>query len=162
MLQGLLEERFKLKIHRETRKVPAYALVVAKGGPKLQATPDGGCTPGEPGGPPAPVVSGQPLPCGFIDGDAIGIRTVGVPVASLCQIVKTRVHQIVIDKTGINGLFDFHLGFDTPPPGLHDADDPDGLALATSELHKLGLELKSTTGDSEFIVIDHIERPMRN
>jgi uncharacterized protein (TIGR03435 family) len=107
-------------------------------------------------------VSGQPLPCGSIDGDAIGIRTVGVPVASLCQIVKTRVHQIVIDKTGINGLFDFHLGFDTPPPGLHDADDPDGLALATSELHKLGLELKSTTGDSEFIVIDHIERPTRN
>jgi uncharacterized protein (TIGR03435 family) len=49
MLQGLLEERFKLKIHRETRKVPAYALVVAKGGPKLQATPDCGCTPGAAG-----------------------------------------------------------------------------------------------------------------
>ena len=50
--QALLEERFKLKIHRETRKVPAYALAVAKGGVKLQATPEGGCATGESSIPP--------------------------------------------------------------------------------------------------------------
>ena len=162
MLQSLLEERFRLKIHRVTRKVPAYALVVAKGGLKLQATREGGCTPGEPDGPPAPLVPGQPLPCGFIDGDETGIRAVGVPVASLCQIIKTRVHRVVLDETGLNGLFDYHLNFNVPPPGLREADDPDGFGLATTELRKLGLELKSTTGDAEIVVIDHIERPTRN
>jgi len=161
MLQALLEERFKLKIHRETKKVPAYAMVVAKGGPKLQSTSEGGCTPWVPGTPPA-IVPGQPLPCGYVDGDETGIRAVGVPVSSLCQIVSTRVHRIVIDQTGLNGLFDYHLEFNTPPPGLRAVDDPEGFAVATTELHKLGLELKSTTGDAEFVVIDHIERPTRN
>lgn len=162
MLQTLLEERFKLKIHRETRKVPAYALVVAKGGPKLQATPAGGCTPGEAGGAPLPLVPGQPLPCGFIDGGENGIHAVGVPVSALCQLVHSRVHRNVIDETGLSGLFDFHFGFNAPPPGLREEDDPDGFALATTELRKLGLGLKSTTGDGEIVVIDHIERPAQN
>jgi uncharacterized protein (TIGR03435 family) len=161
MLQALLEERFKVKIHRENRKVSAYALVVANGGPKLQPTPEGGCTRGETGQP-TTIVPGQPLPCGFIDGDATGIRAVGVPISALCSLVYSRVHQNVIDRTGLSGLYNFHLGFDAPPPGLHEADDPDGFALARTELRKLGLELKSTTGDAEFIVIDHIERPTRN
>ena len=134
-------------------------MAVAKGGAKLHATPEGGCTPGEPGGPPAALVSGQPLPCGFIDGDANGIRAVGVPVSSLCQLVSSRVRRIVLDQTGLSGLFDYHLAFNARPPGLHEDDD---FELATTELHKLGLELKSTTGDAEFVVIDHIERPSGN
>lgn len=162
MLQAVLQERFNLKVHRETRKLPVYALVVAKGGPKLQATREGGCTRGEPDGPPPPIAPGKPMPCGYIDGDATGIRAVGVPISTLCQLVFSRVHQTVINETGLSGLFDFHLGFNAPPPGLREADDPDGFALATTELHKLGLELKSTTGDAEFIVIDHVERPTRN
>ena len=60
MLQTLLEDRFKLKIHRESKEVPAYALVAARGGPRLQPTPKGGCTPGDPDGLPPPVVPGNP------------------------------------------------------------------------------------------------------
>jgi uncharacterized protein (TIGR03435 family) len=48
MLQALLEDRFKLKIHRENKEVPVYALVVANGGAKIQATKEGGCTPADP------------------------------------------------------------------------------------------------------------------
>jgi uncharacterized protein (TIGR03435 family) len=44
MLQTLLEDRFNLKIHRETREVPAYELTVAKGGLKMQPVPPGRCT----------------------------------------------------------------------------------------------------------------------
>src|SRR5581483_11850011 len=161
MLQALLEDRFKLKIHRETRKVPVYELVVAKSGSKLQARPEGGCTRRETDGPPA-IVPGEPLPCGFIDGDENGIRAVGVPISALCSLVHGRVHQNVVDKSGLTGLFDFHLGFNAPPPGLSEADDPDGLGIANAELQKLGLQLKPSKGDAEFIVIDHIERPTRN
>jgi uncharacterized protein (TIGR03435 family) len=162
MMQTLLEERFKLKIHRESKRIPVYALVVGKSGAKLQATPAGGCTPGDAQGLPPPIVAGQPLPCGFIDGDDDGIKAVGVPIAGLCQIISSQVHQAVIDQTGLTGLFDFHFGFNTPPPGSRSADDPDRFAAAISELRNLGLELKSTTGDAEIIVIDHIERPSQN
>jgi len=88
MLQALLEDRFKLKVHREKREVRAYALVVAKGGPKLEATKEGGCTPADPAQGPPPIVPGQPLPCGYI-GEAKGgdgIEAVGVTMASICQI----------------------------------------------------------------------------
>jgi len=163
MLQTLLEERFKLKLHRESKRIPVYALAPGKGGAKLQATPEGGCTPSDPQGPPPPIVAGQPLPCGFIDGDEDGIKAVGVTIAGLCQIISSQVHQAVIDQTGLTGLFNFHFGFNTPPPGSGSAaDDPDRFATAISELRKLGLELKSTTGDAEIIVIDHIERPSGN
>ncbi len=59
MLQALLEDRFKLKIHRESKEVPVYALVVAKGGATLSATKPGGCTPHDPQGPPIPVEAGK-------------------------------------------------------------------------------------------------------
>ena len=45
MMQKLLEDRFKLRIHRETREVPVYALTVAKSGPKLPPFQEGSCTP---------------------------------------------------------------------------------------------------------------------
>jgi uncharacterized protein (TIGR03435 family) len=166
MLQALLEDRFKLKIHRMIKEVPVYALVVSKGGSKLQATKEGGCTHDETHGPPPPVVPGQPLPCGYMGADANGINAVGVTIESLCQVISGQVHQAVIDKTGLTGLFDYHLGFTLPPPGGGTATDDtaasEGFVTATTALHKLGLELKSATGNAEFIVIDHLERPTEN
>jgi bla regulator protein BlaR1 len=165
MLRALLEDRFKLKVHRETKKVSAYELVVGRGGSKLQATPEGGCTPPEPGALTAPVVRGKPLPCHYGAPDANGTKLVGATMDSICQIISAMVLRDVIDKTGLTGLFDANLEFDVPPPGaLANDGDLAGEALAktTAALRKLGLELKSTTGDAEFVVIDHIERPTEN
>ena len=64
MLQTLLEDRFKLKVHRVTKQVPIYALVVARGGPKLDATKRDRCTL-IPNGPPAPLTPDQPPFCGL-------------------------------------------------------------------------------------------------
>jgi len=165
MLQTLLEERFKLKVHREARKISAYSLIAARGGAKLQATHAGGCTQAAAVGPQPSVVPGQPLPCGYAASDANGTRAVGAPIATLCQIVSAQVHRDVIDKTGLTGLFDYTLEFSIPPPSSDLASDDlgaDGFAIAAAALRKLGLELRSTTGDAEFVVIDHIERPTAN
>src|SRR5579863_7929265 len=67
MLQTLLENRFQLKVHRETKEVPVYELLAGKNGPKLPEAKEGGCTPMNPNsGPPPPPKPGQfpPTPCG--------------------------------------------------------------------------------------------------
>ncbi len=163
MLQSLLEERFKLKIHRATKEVPVYTLVVAKGGAKLQATKEGGCTPGDPHGPPPPIVPGQPLPCGYIDGDKDGVKAVGVSIESLCTILSHQFRRDVIDKTGLTGLFDYHLDVVMGPPGTAPAeDDANALDVVTVGLQKLGLKLEQAKGTAEIVVIDHIEKPSAN
>jgi uncharacterized protein (TIGR03435 family) len=159
MLQALLEDRFKLKIHRAFKEVPVYALVVAKGGAKLEATKEGGCTPG----PAAAIVPGQPLPCGYIDGDKDGVKAVGVSVESLCTILSHQFRRDVIDKTGLTGLFDYHLDVVAGPPGTAPAeDDPNALEVVTVGLQKLGLQLEPSRGTAEVVVIDHVERPSGN
>jgi uncharacterized protein (TIGR03435 family) len=160
MLQALLEERFKLKIHRENQEVPAYALLVAKGGPKLKATPEGGCTQGD-----SRVVQGRPLPCGYMASEQEGTDAVGVKLATLCQILSRQVHRPVIDQTGLTGLYDYHVDFAPGPPGAHPPDDPnapDPVTNVMGSLQSLGLRLEAAKGTAEFIVIDHIERPSEN
>ena len=51
MIQNLLADRFQLKVHRETRQLPIYALTIAKGGTKLQPVKEGSCIVCEPGSP---------------------------------------------------------------------------------------------------------------
>ncbi len=64
MLQTLLEERFALKIHRETKELPVFILTVAKSGLKMQRTKEGSCVPVDMNHPPPALVPGQPGPCG--------------------------------------------------------------------------------------------------
>ncbi|HTS24388.1 MAG TPA: TIGR03435 family protein [Bryobacteraceae bacterium] len=162
-LQTLLEERFALKVHREAREVPAYALAVDKGGPKLQ--PSKGCTPSDPAREAAPVVAGQPPPCGYQDFSEDGMNTCGSTMADLCRRLGNKLHREVIDKTGISGAFDLHLaGFSFPPPpgAPEDPAAPDPLDVAVSALQTLGLRLEAAKGTADFIVIDHVERPSEN
>ena len=166
MLQTLLEERFRLKMHRESKETAVYALVTGKGGSKLQATKEGGCTPGNPQGPPLPVVPGQPLPCGYVDGGPDSVDAVGVPIASLCQILSSQLPRKAVDRTGLSGLFNYHLDFGVGPPGTAPGEDdptfPDRLSMMTAALAKLGLKLEASKGMAEFLVIDHVERPTEN
>jgi bla regulator protein BlaR1 len=144
MLQTLLEERFKLKIRRETREVPAYALTVAKGGAKLHPFKEGSCTPLDPKileqFPPQPfpgLPPGQEY-CGGIDPEdgkrwvmASGkmkgpIEILYARALSIEDFINLslsrRVGRPVIDKTGLTGRFDYHLEFepDETMPGFHD------------------------------------------
>jgi uncharacterized protein (TIGR03435 family) len=176
MLQALLEDRFRLSIHREKKEVRLYELTVAKGGPKLQVTNEGSCIPFDPAQPPAPPTPGQRASCGIIAADPKGgVIAHGLTMAGLCRQLSATLGQYVIDKTGLAGAFDIHLDLsrsDLVPStyglqaqvddGAASAPPSDPVSAVTSAIRKLGLQLVSTKGPGEILVIDRVERPSEN
>ena len=178
MLQALLEERFRLKLHREAREVPVYNLTVAAGGPKLQTAQAAGCISVDPGNPrprpalPQPTPSPSTMPCGLfipdIRNDRIDMN--GTTIANFSRSLSALFDRDVVDKTGLTGLFDIHLEVHQESRSAGPATGPGEPAPDRSamliELHaaipKLGLRLESAKGSGEFIVIDHVERPSEN
>ena len=179
VLRAVLEDRFKLKIHRETREVSVYALAVAKGGPKLQQFKEGSCITLDFATPPPPFLPGQESPrlCGasLLRGNAQSrmIDLYGIGLDQFSKYLGSLLGRPGIDKTGITGLFDFHLEFapdeSTPtlrasPPGTPPAapSDPAGPSIFTAIQEQLGLKLEPAKGPGEFLVIDRVERPSEN
>jgi uncharacterized protein (TIGR03435 family) len=179
MLQVLLEERFNLALHRETRQLPVYKLSVGKSGPKFQPSRAGSCTPYVTEAPPATTRQGEPLPnfCGFRRTAADGLNRIldgrGVTMAALATTLsRTYVSTLgrnVVDGTGLTGAFDIYLKWamdpaEGPPTGAGGATLPDltGPSIFTALEEQLGLKLESTKGPVEVLVIDHIEKPSGN
>jgi uncharacterized protein (TIGR03435 family) len=174
MLQTLLEERFNLKIHRDDTEVAVYALLVGKGGPKLTASNEDGCTPIELFDPMARPSPGQSPPCGPFAADAGGgIVTYGSTLASLCAQFSAAMDRDVIDRTGLTGRFDIHLQLTQqelfPWEGARDtaaagaAPIPaDSTSAIIAAVLKLGLRLEPAKVPAQHLVIDRIERPTEN
>jgi uncharacterized protein (TIGR03435 family) len=181
MLQTLLEDRFKLSLHRETKLLPAYELTVAKGGAKLQHSKEGGCTPFSMDSPQLPPmrVPGEPGStfCGFlgfgVEGLSRKLEMAGVSMAELAtSLSRGQLQRPVIDKTGLGGTFDIKLRWTIDSvqasPGV--AGDPaplpaeseTGPSLFSAIQEQLGLKLESTKGPVQILVIDHVERPSSN
>jgi bla regulator protein BlaR1 len=168
MLQGLLEDRLKLRVHRETREVPVYALTVAKGGPTLQPF-QGSCTPWD-FDHPAP----GPMQCGTSRLTSNGLDVNAATMADLCMFFLVTLDRHVMDETGLAGRFNFHLEMPTEEfgrrarslPALSDpaapATDPSLISAIKTAVKKIGLNLEPTEGPGEFLVIDHVERPSGN
>jgi uncharacterized protein (TIGR03435 family) len=183
MLQALLEERFQLKIHRETREVPVYALTVAKGGPKLHEFDETTCRP-LPMPPPKTPIPGpgeQPYcDMNWIDrkGSNTVVYTTGKTLDSFASLLGNVLDRPVFDKTGIAGKFIFHLEFlpdesspgsifagrgGEPVPAPAAASDPNGgPSIFTAIQEQMGLKLEPAKGPREFIVIDRAEKPAEN
>lgn len=169
MLQSLLEDRFKLKVHRETKEGRVYLLTLAKNGSKLRATKEGTCTIAN-----APTrVCGKP---NIRSGPVVTVDITGATIADLCAQLGMIMDGEVIDRTGIAGQFDIHLEF-TPaerqprfvaghtieqqdPVPTNDRDA--GPSLTTALQQQLGLKLETGRGPVPVIVVDHIERPTDN
>ncbi len=170
MLQALLEDRFKLQVHRETRQVPVYGLTVAKGGPKFQRAVEGDCVPlpVPPTFPPPQLPPGK-KPCSALIGTKgpnfrlLADETTLDYVSKLLGLVLDRP---VIDRTGLTGKYKIYVEFarDQSTTGLDDfpapsSDEPSAPSIFTAVEQQLGLKLEATKGPREFLVIDHIERP---
>jgi len=174
MLQVLLEERFKLTLHRETRQLAIYELTVGKGGAKLQVSQEGSCTPYSADSPPPPASTpGQPNSnfCGLhlsvnglnrtVDGRGV---TMAAFAASLSRNYTSDLGRNVLDRTGLSGAFDVHLQWAIQPltgPG-DAAADITGPSLFNALQDQLGLKLDSAKGPVEVLVIDHIEKAAAN
>lgn len=174
MLQALLEDRFKLKFHRETKQGAVYELKVAKGGIKMTPMAEGSCTLVNLKRPPLLSGSSPANLCGAEtrkkSGQTLTVSVHGIGVAELARgLLVELTGRTVIDKTGIAGLFDLHIEFtpeqNTPtniPSALASADDAAGPTIFTALQEQLGLRLKSSRGPVEVLVIDHVERPSGN
>ncbi len=170
MLQELLEDRFQLRIRRETRTVPVYALTLARGGPKLRPFREGSCVALNLEAPPEKPDPTRPDPmfCGMSDVTPDGYKLYRTTLADFATEFSDRLDRPVIDKTGLAGLFNIQLDLSAtdlyaPAAGTGETFDPDSMfAAVRAALHKVGLNLDPARGPGEFLVIDHVERPSPN
>jgi bla regulator protein blaR1 len=169
----LLADRFKLKIHKETRELDIYALTMAKAGgrpgPKLVPA-KGGCSPEElaarRGAPPPSKGGPPPVICGIQQGPG-RIRFGNYPLELFARSISARVGRAVVDRTGLTGNWEFELEFQPevpsggqlPPGATPPPIDPDAPNFFTALQEQLGLKLDATKGPEEVWVIDSVEHP---
>jgi uncharacterized protein (TIGR03435 family) len=173
MLQSLLADRFKLVVHHETRQFPVYALVVSKAGktgPRLVLHSDDRKCADISAGPPRPPSPGAPTPCGGMMAGPGHMATQKVTMEVFAGILGNYVDRIVVDQTGLTGVFDLDFEF-TPlqtPVGIPrgpDSGAPDPSApplIFTAVQEQLGLKLEPQTSLVDVLVIDHVEQPSEN
>jgi uncharacterized protein (TIGR03435 family) len=178
MLQALLADRFKLMLHRETKQLGMYVLVVAKNGPKLKEAKPGDTYPN------GFKEDGRPLGAGVFKlgryagrrGELIGQA---LPMATLVRLLSEKIlNRTVLDDTGLTGSYDFTLQWtvadesqgpmfkgaeaeqqvtgSTPPP------QSSGPSFFTAIQEQLGLKLEAQKGPGQILVIDNVEKPSEN
>lgn len=171
MLRALLTDRFKLTLHKESKELPMYALVVAKNGPKLHE-----------------AIPGDTYPDGIKDLDGKGHGNVmdmtrghlvgqGISIADLVNMLSHQDLGLpVIDKTGLTGKYDFTLKWTLeenrsgamlteggqPGNGNTSLLESSGPSLDTALEQQLGLKLERRKGPVDVLVIDHVEKPSEN
>ena len=174
MLRTLLADRFKLLMHRETKELPIFELVLVRLdgrlGPQLRpAAVDCATQAAAARGEAPPASSGPPGPgsC-FMNLNPVSVRGGGVTLAMLASILAGPTQRLVIDRTGLTGNWDLEVNY-TPdrsqvPPGLElpPSIDPNGPSLFTAIEEQLGLKLRPARGPVEVLVIDSVQQPTPN
>ena len=160
MLQHLLQERFQLKVRRETREEPVWALVVDKGGSKMPVH-DPADLDHPPMGPQAVRGSDGGM-CGGLAGHNVTMDYLAFTLSRLSD-------RKVIDRTGLPARYDVNLQFlpdvarsAAPDGGGSPAISPDCADLPSALPKQLGLRLESAKGPVEFLVVERAEKPTGN
>lgn len=184
MLRSLLADRFKLAARMETREMPIYALVVARGdgelGPRMTPGPDCASRAGGPPqggrrgrgpGPGEVFTPGAAPPCSSRGGFG-QYQANGAPLAMLVNMLSQMTGRTVVDRTGLTGSYQIDLKWTPtpdqlppgpPPPGVElPPVDPNGPSLFTALQEQLGLRLDSQRGPVDVLVIERIEAPSEN
>lgn len=158
-LRILLADRFQLKAHQEERELAIYALIGAKNGPRIQAATDGGGS--------RPGLSTR-------RGEA-GIEITGraASITSLVKALSNQLDRFVLNKTGLNGTYDFKLTFSPdpaprPPDSRERGDDASsrvdtsGPSIFTALQEQLGLKLQAERGPVPVLIIDDARKVLGN
>jgi uncharacterized protein (TIGR03435 family) len=141
LLQSLLADRFRLKVHWETRETSVYALLVDKNGSKLQ--------PGS-----ADEHTGINTQKGLAK---VHMQGTAEPISILAGNLGNQLGRFVLDKTGLPGVYDWVLEW-SPDPSAEAALP----SLFTALREQLGLRLEGQKGPMQVLVIDNAERPSEN
>ena len=155
MLQALLADRFRLKVHWETKQSSLYALVVARGGPKLQPAKVENVDPTVPNSAPAETRGADIQSHSVAHGREMNVRY--ITAKGIAALIGAMIRGNVEDRTGLAGRYDFTLQYSYQP------SDPESFpSIPTAIQEQLGLKLESAKGAVDVLVIDHIERPTEN
>jgi|KBSMisStaDraftv2_1062788.scaffolds.fasta_scaffold13784_2 uncharacterized protein (TIGR03435 family) len=136
MVQSLLADRFELTLHRETREMPIYALVVLRPNVIRPTTTDCRATPDK---------------CD-IQSTAGHFAAVALNMNDMLSVLSNAVERVVVNRTGLQGSYDIDIDWAAEPG----SDKP---SIFTAVQEQLGLKLESTRGAVDVVVIDHVERP---
>jgi uncharacterized protein (TIGR03435 family) len=173
MLQNLLAERFGLALHRESRILSGYELVVATGGAKLKpSSGPGSSSPLQPGpasipkrdanGFPVLDAAGMEMMEGLQGKAVVSFLTARAqPVSQLADRLSSEFRMPILDKTGLIGKFDFTLEFAPESPGAvptSAALDDSAPNLITAVQHQLGLKLNPGKIRTEILIVDRANR----
>ena len=158
MIRSLLADRFRLRLHAETRQLPVYDLLVERAdgqlGPRLTRAA-GTCV--RVSGALPPNVDFTTL-CGFrrVSPSVISGKSLTLEALAGALGQRAEVQRIVRDRTALTGEFDVDLEY---APFTGAADPPPGPGLTTALREQLGLALRSTIGPVQVHVVDSVERP---
>jgi uncharacterized protein (TIGR03435 family) len=161
MVQALLEDRFRLTAHRETRDMPVYHLVLNKRGPNLSADQT----------PPDPrqgsitfassADSAPPPPRGAIriitESSGTPLLATAIAVSKLVPVLQGQADRMIFDKTEFTGLFDVHLEFQSTATLA-----PDSAPSLFTAIQELGFRLEPAKERLDVLVIDSVQKPSQN
>ena len=158
-MRAVLTERFHMQTHLEERETPVYALVIAKGGPKIHPSA---------ANPPRDFVApnGEHVQLGTM---AIPGKLGGhaVPIGALVAMLQSagQLDRPVVDRTGLTGNYDLYVAW-SPEHGdpLHDDASPnaDLPSLFTALQEQMGLKLEPAKAPIKTLIVDHVEKPSEN
>jgi uncharacterized protein (TIGR03435 family) len=143
MLQTLLSERFKLTLHRQTKELPAYLLVVAKGGIKFHESQ---------------ITEGEPVL--NADKGRLTVEVNGVTAEQFVDMLSNILRAPVINNTGLTGRYDGKVNVAKYiPDGSAGGPPPDPIAIIMAGLQEeLGLKLESKKLPLDLLIVDHAEK----
>lgn len=143
MMRTLLAERFKLSFHHENKELRSYALIATKKGPKLHESVGEGTS--------------------TIQNSAIGMVAKSTTMEEFANYIADPLRTPVVNKTGLNGRYDFAIDFTNYLPEDANTVRPNVISVMMSALEgELGLKLEPTKTSVEIMVVDHVEKPSGN
>jgi uncharacterized protein (TIGR03435 family) len=159
MFQSLLEDRFKFKVHRETRELPEYELTIAKDKPKMTPASDDELMKLEIEGKHFTWPKGNCGITGWLEGAHLICHA--ATMEQIVSAISGGLGAPVADRTGLTGSYDLNLRVISDGQKPREDAEP-GPSLPAALQSELGLKLEKGKGPVEVLVIDHMEKPSEN
>jgi uncharacterized protein (TIGR03435 family) len=147
LTRKLLEERFGIKVHRETKELAVYAITVAKGGEKMPKSA------GDPNGTPDETENSN--------GGQLTMRMTNITMAEFAPALGYFLDRPAVDQTGLTGRYDFQLVWTVDESHAPtDGSAPPGMFTAIQE--QIGLKLEPVKAQTDMLIVDAVEHPSAN